>query len=63
MPAMGRSSKRAAQNPKAEGAHHHNLVNHGRGITPAQRTSVVPLAFFDERRNLPFRHPFGLEVL
>jgi len=61
-PTIGRPSKRAAQNPKAEG-------------TPAQsgwprtkdqtrtHTPVVPFAFFDEGRSLKFRHPLGLEVL
>jgi hypothetical protein len=60
-PTMGRSSKTAAQNPKAEGMNYqHDRVSRGERT---RLTSVVPFAFFDEGCNLRFRHPLGLKVL
>ena len=59
-PTMGRSSKRAAQNPKAGDRSTITLCHL---CSTRSRTSVVPFAFFDEGRNLRFRHPFCLKVL
>ena len=64
-PTTGRPSRRAAQNPKTETIPSQSVQARTKDHAWAgtTRTPVVPLPFFDERRNLKLRHPFGLEEL